>query len=103
MECNQILSFHPNEEAEEVDEEQDVWVEEYMNINKPAYCNRNNQMKKIFHQKCVLCFENHKVYAFCQCGHQCICEECWTNSNVEMFECVVFRNSFFLTILFLRL
>ena len=41
-----------------------------------------------FQTRSVICFENPSVYAFRQCGHQCICEDCRTNSNVEMLKCV---------------
>ena len=83
MECNQIHSFQPIEESEEEDEVVDTWraqrefddcVEEQRNLDKSSYCNRNNQMVKIFNQKCVMCFENPSGYAFRQCGHQCKCE-----------------------------
>ena len=60
-------------------------------------------MVKVFNQKCAVCFGNLSVYAFRQCGHQCICKECWTNSNVEMSKSVVCRTKIFLTALFLRL
>ena len=51
-ECNQIHSFHPNEEAEEVDEEEDNWVEEQRSLDKPTCCSGNNPMEKNFNQKC---------------------------------------------------
>ena len=46
MDCNQIHSFYPNEEAEEHDEEEYVWrthrelddcVEEKMNLDESVY------------------------------------------------------------------
>ena len=85
VEPNQIHSFHPDEEVEEHDEEEDDWVEEQRNLDKPAFFNGNNQIVRIFDEKCVIC-----VYAFRQC-HQCICEDCWTNSIVRMLKCVVCR------------
>ena len=60
MECNQIHSFYSLEEAEEDNEEKDRWraqreldnwVEEQKNLDKPTYCNRNNQMVKGFKSK----------------------------------------------------
>ena len=62
MECNQIHSFYPNEEAED-DEQEDIWrtqrelddrVEEQKNLDKPAYCNGNNEMVKLSNQKCYM-------------------------------------------------
>ena len=100
MECNQIHIFYPPEEAEEDDKEEDLWraqrelndwVEEQISSKKFACCNRNNQMVKIFNLKCVICWENLSVYAIRHCGHQCICKNCRTNSNVEMSKCVVCR------------
>ena len=73
MECNEIPSFHPNREVEKHDEEEDEWVEKQTNLDKPAGCNGNNEMK-VFNQQCVIGFENSSVYAFRQCVHQCICE-----------------------------
>ena len=73
----QIHSFYPYEEHEEDDEEEDIWrahgksndwVQKYRNSDKPAYCHGNKQTVKVFNQKCVICFENHSVIAFCQCG-----------------------------------
>ena len=61
MECNAIQSFCPNE-----DDEENIWrarrelddsVEEQRNLYEPAYFNGNNEMVKIFIQKCVICFE----------------------------------------------
>ena len=50
----------------------DVWFED-----KLAYCNANNEMVKIFSQNCVLCFEKLNALAFHQCGHRCMCENCY--------------------------
>ena len=34
----------------------------------------NDEMVKIFNQKCVICLESPSIYAFCLCGHQFILE-----------------------------
>ena len=28
-------------------------------------------------QKRVVCLEKGSIHAFCQCGHQCLCESCY--------------------------
>ena len=48
------------------------------------YYNGNSQLVKNFNQECFICIENCSVYAFRQNGHRCICEICWTISNVEI-------------------
>ena len=49
-------------------------------------------MVKIFIQKCVISLDNPSVFAIRQCGHQCICEDCWTDSRVQLIKCAVCRN-----------
>ena len=70
MECNQNDSFYPNEEVEKYDEEEiiwraqselDDWIEKQRNLDKPAFCNANNQMVQISNQMCVIWFENFSV------------------------------------------
>ena len=95
MECNQIHSFCRNEETEEDDEEEDIgrapieldnWVEDQKILDKPASCYRNNETVKIFDRKYVRCFENPIVYAFKQCGYQCICEKGFENKGDADFK-----------------
>ena len=50
--------------------------------------NGTNEIVKIFNQKCVICLENNSVYAFRNCGHMCLCENCF-DSNLT--KCVVCR------------
>ena len=57
----------------------------------PNYCNRNKEITKLFNQKYVISFEKPSVYAFRQCGHQCVCEVFWTNLNIELLKYVVCR------------
>ena len=57
-----------------------------------SYCNANNEVVKIFNQKCVICYERYSVYAFRQCGHQYICEDCYQNGgDIDILKCVVWR------------
>ena len=63
-----------------------------MKLKKSPYeeqiFNGTNEMVKIFNQKCVICLENDSVYAFRNCGHLCLCENCF-DSNIT--KCVVCR------------
>ena len=71
--------------------EEDI-VEEDENLIEPDYCNGNNEVVKIFNQKCVICLERDSIYAFRQCGHQCICEQCYQNKgDIDILKCVVCR------------
>ena len=59
---------------------------------EPSYTIGKNEVVKIFYQKCVICFERDSVYAFRQCGHQCICEQCYENKGViDILKCIVCR------------
>ena len=67
-------------------------VEEDENLIEPDYCNGNNEVVKIFNQKCVICLERDSIYTFRQCGHQCICEQCYQNKgDIDILKCVVCR------------
>ena len=57
MECNQVQvpNFYPDEEVEKVVLKS--WDREKETSFKPNYCNRNNEVVKIFNQECVICFE----------------------------------------------
>ena len=103
MGCSQIHNFHPNEEPEGGNEEEDMkraqrelddWIEVQTKLDKPKYCQGNNEMVKIFNQKCVIRFENPSCYESRPSGHQCICEDCWTKSNAEKLKCAVVEPSF---------
>ena len=59
---------------------------------EPNYTIGNIEVVKIFNQKCVICFKRDSVYAFRQCGHQCICEQCYENKgDIDILKCVVCR------------
>ena len=79
LEHTQIHSFYLDSE-ENAEYEDDVWVEEDVEIDdliETQYLNGNNEVVKIFNQKCVICLERDSVFAFRQCGHQCISEQCY--------------------------
>ena len=77
------------EDIENVDDDEDL-VEE--DVVETQYFNGNNEVVKIFNQKCVICYERDSVYAFRQCGHQCICEQCYqSKGDIDILKCVVCR------------
>ena len=68
------------EDMENEDDNSDIEDdEEGGDLIETQYFNGNNEMVKIFNQKCVICYERDSVYAFRQCGHQCFCEHCYQN------------------------
>ena len=80
-----------NEDEDDDLIEEDV-VEENEDLIETQYFNGNNEVVKIFNQKCVICYERESVYAFSQCGHQCICENCYQNKgDIDILKCVVCR------------
>ena len=91
LERNLIHTFLPDhgENIENESDDNDL-VEE--DIVEAQYFNGNNEVVKIFNQKCVICYERDSVYAFRQCGHQCICEQCYqSKGDINILKCVVCR------------
>ena len=75
-----------------VEDKDDVFVEEDEELIERNYCNGNKEVVKIFNHKCVICYERDSVYAFRQCGHQRICEQCYQNkSYIDILKCIVCR------------
>ena len=98
LESNLIHSFWPGhgEDLENEDDDDDLVeedvVEENDDLIETQYLNGNNEVVKIFNQKCVICYERDSVYAFRQCGHQCVCENCYQNKgDINVLKCVVCR------------
>ena len=81
--------------GEDIENEDDALVEEDIveedeNLIETPYLNGNNEVVKFFIQKCVICYERDSVYAFRQCGHQFILENCYQNeSDINILKCVV--------------
>ena len=78
----------------EVEDDSDVEdvVEENEDLIETIYINGNNEMLKMFSQKCVICLERDSDYAFRQCGHQCICEQGYQiKGDIDILKCVVCR------------
>ena len=56
------------------------------------YLNGNNEVVKIFNQRCVICLERDSIYAFRKCGHQCLYQDCYENKrDIDILKCVVCR------------
>ena len=73
---------------EEIDEDEED-VEEDFNIHELEYTDGNNEVVKIFNQKCVKSLERASEHIFKQCDHQCICEQCYENkSDIDILKCV---------------
>ena len=85
--------------AEDEDDKSDVEnavaedeTEEDEDLIETQYLNGNNEVVKFFNQKCVICLEKESIYAFRQCGHQCICRDCYENKgDIDILKCVVCR------------
>ena len=95
IECNMIHSCWPS--LEEGFMEEDVVIEEDGDeedddLSELDYCKGSNGLVKFFSQKCVVCLERDSDYVFKQCGHQCVCEECYRNKgDIDILKCVVCR------------
>ena len=102
LECNRIHGSWPSiefdnmeeivEDEEDIVEDVEEKVEEDVNIHEIEYTDGSNEVVKIFNQKCVICLERDSDYIFKQCGHQCLCEECYRNKgDIDILECVCCR------------
>ena len=97
IEANTIHSFWLGMELGvireiEEDDEEDFEDEEGGDLIETQYLNGNNEMVKIFNQKCVIFYEKDNVYAFRQCGHQCISEDCYQyKGDNGILKCVTCR------------
>ena len=106
FECNRIHSSWPDMQSgdmekiveDEDDIEEDVEenvvevVEEDVTIHELEYTDGSHEIVKIFNQKCVICLERDSDYIFKQCGHQCICEDCYQNKgDIDLLRCVICR------------
>ena len=91
VERSQIYTFYPHdEEGEENEDEENEYLIE------TNYCNGNKEVVKVFNQKCIICYEKDSVYAFRQCGHQCICEQCYlSKEDINILKFVVCRTKLF--------
>ena len=80
------------ENDDDLIEENEDNIQEDINIHELENTNGNNKIVKVFNQKCVICFEGDSEYIFKQCGHQCICEQCYQNKDdIDILKCFVCR------------
>ena len=92
LERSQIHTFYPHFEEDAAGKD-DVLVEEVGDLIETNYCNGNNEVVKSVNQKCVICYERDSDYAFRQCGHQCVCKQCYQNKgDFDVLNCFVCRN-----------
>ena len=94
LERSLIHTFWPGhgEDDDDLIEENEDNIQEDINIHELEYTNGSNEVVKVFNQKCVICLERESVYIFKQCGHQCICEQCYQNKgDIDILKCVVCR------------
>ena len=96
LERSLIHTFWPGvgEDIENGDDFSDVEdeVEEDGDLIETQYLNGNNEVVKISNQKCVICYEKDSVYAFRQCGYQCICKQSYQNKgDFDILNCVICR------------
>ena len=98
LERNLIHSFW-SDHGEDTENENDDLIEqnedniqEDVNLHELEYINGDNKIVKVFNQKCVICFEGDSEYIFKQCGHQCICEQCYPNKgDIDILKFIVCR------------
>ena len=98
IEANRTHSSWPGMECgfmeEIVEDEEDV--EEVVDIQELEYTDGSNEVVNFFNQKCVICLERDREYRLIQCGHQCICEECYQKKgDIDILKCVICRTQFF--------
>ena len=78
--------------GEDIESDDEANIQEDINIHELEYTNGDNKIVKVFNQKCVICFEKDSEYIFKQCGHQCICEQCYqSKGDIGILKCVVCR------------
>ena len=92
LECNGIHISWPSKESGDMEEYIEEDIGEDVNIHELEYTDGSNEVVKIVNQKCVLCLERDSDYIFKQCGHQCICEDCYQNKgDSDILKCVICR------------
>ena len=94
LERSLIHSFwlgHGEDDDNLVEDNEDN-IQEDVNIYELEYTDGSNEIVKVFNQKCVICLERDSEYIFKQCGHQCICKQCFQNKgDIDILKCVVCR------------
>ena len=91
LERTQIQTCWPGFGEGIEDGDDDLFEEDKENedLIESIYTNGNNKKVKIFNQKCVICLERDSDYAFTQCGHHCVCEDCYQKrGDIDILKCV---------------
>ena len=94
LEHSQLHTFYTHDDEDEENENGGLVEEDEENEEsiETKYTNGNNEVVKMFIQKCVICYERDSGYAFRQCGHQRICEQCYQNKgDTDILKCVICR------------
>ena len=90
LHSEQFHTCYTDEEEGDEDQEEDNAIPDTAMIM--VYHDLNNEIVKIFNQKCVIYLDNPSNHAFCLCGHQFICEHSFQNkSDVDLLKCVICR------------
>ena len=92
LDCNRIHSFELSMDGnmEDIpDPEENI---EDVDVEGLEYTDGNNRIVKIFNPKCIICLERDSEYTFKQCGHHCVCQECYQNKgDIDILKCVICR------------
>ena len=81
-----------DDDGDNLIEENEDNIQEDVNIHELEYTDGSIEIVKVFNQKCVICLERDSEYIFKQCGHQCICGQCYQNKgDIDILKCVVCR------------
>ena len=99
LEHTQIYTCWPrddDDDEDDIEDGDDDLVKEEEDLIETSYCNGSNEVVNIFEQKRVICYERDSVYAFRQCGHHCICEECYQyKSDYDILKWAVCRTQYY--------
>ena len=94
LEQTQINTCWPDF-GEDIEDEDDGLVEEdeeNEDLTETIFTNRNKELVKFLNENCVICCEGDSANVFRQCGHECICDDCYQNRiNTALLSCVVCR------------
>ena len=93
IESSLIHAFWPDVGEDEEDNGDDVEddVEEDVKVHELEYNDGSNEFVKTIKTVFYVLNEDSN-YFFKQCGHQCICEECYQNKgNIDIIKCFVCR------------
>ena len=86
-----IENFFEYGEAIMINDDNIIFENDDIENDEMLIYNGNNELVKIFIEPiCVLCLENISIFAFRNCGHLCLCEHCYKNTNIT--KCVICKS-----------